>query len=203
MTRAAKLLAACLLFAGCTLLAPVPDRWRFFTLTALPPRALDAAPPANGWACGVGPISLPAYLERLEFATRVSPSEVAYSQMDRWAEPLSANVAAVLLQNLSSLLPATPVVGYPWQVGAKVDYQIEIGLRQFECGSDDQCALAGRWLIKDTRTGRFVVTRESSLSRSARASNGVAVAQALSDLLGELSEEIATALRALPAAARQ
>jgi uncharacterized protein len=193
--RPTAFLLLCLLLAGCsTLLAPVPDRWRFFNLAAMPQTAA-ADPPraAEGAVCGLGPITLPAYLDRGEIATRLSPTEVSYSKTDRWADTLSTQVASVLLQDLSILLAANRIVPFPWQPGSKVVQQIEVTLRQFECGPGAECRLDARWAIREVRSGRFLVIRDSTWTRP-RASDDPSGADALSQLLAELGREIAAAL---------
>lgn len=204
--RPAVLTTGFLLAAGCSLLAPLPDRNRFFALTALPEvqahradQLGEASGTAAGIVCGLGPITLPAYLDRREVATRVSPTELTYSQTDRWAEPLSANVEAVLLQNLAELLGSDRVALYPWVGETRVDYQVAINLRRFERDTGGTCSLIGRWVVTDARSGSLVLAREASLTRPAPAGDTTAAAAALSGLLGDLSHEVATALQALPA----
>ena len=84
-------LIVCFSTIGCSVLAPQPDRSRFFNLAAMSAISGDrdaayapsAAAPAVMY--GLGPIELPAYLDRNELATRVSPTEVTYSTTERWA----------------------------------------------------------------------------------------------------------------------
>ena len=199
-------ITACLLAAGCSLLAPIPERDRFFTLTALPeaqahragaPR--EGAGAAHGIVYGLGPIKSPAYLDRREIATRVSPTELTYSQTDRWAEPVSVNVASVLLQNLAELLETDRIAPYPWIGTVKVDYQVEISLLRLERDAAGTSLLTADWAILDARNGRRVVVKETTLTRPGPPGDTAAAVAALSSALGDLSREIATALQALPA----
>ncbi len=83
-------MVACVIASACSVLGPIPDRSRFFTLTASPPMDADRAEASGGAIVyGLGPVVLPAYLDRNQVATRVSETEAAYSQWDRWAEPLA------------------------------------------------------------------------------------------------------------------
>ncbi len=194
--RLAGLITACMI-AGCSILGPTQDRTRFFTLNTLPEPGASVAQSAAVY--GLGPIKLPAYLDRSEIAMRVSPTEVVYSNTDYWAEPLSATVSAVLLSNLATLLGTDRIVPYPWPVNAGVDYQIQITMLRFECDATGQCQLYSRWWITDPRDGRYLVGRDTTLTRAANGTGSAAGATALSGNLGALSQEIATALRALPA----
>lgn len=188
------LLCAFTLAACSSILAPVPDRWRFFNLTPLPSN--DGSAPAwsaAGTVYGLGPVTLPSYLDRDEIAARLSPTEVAYSRLDRWAEPLPAQVPSILLQNLSTLLPGNRVVTYPWHASAQVTEQIEVTFRQLECGPQAECTLDARWLVRDMKTGSFQQIRDTRLI-TPRPAGDTSDAAPLSELLGQLSREIATAL---------
>ena len=205
MMRCAVLIASCLFANGCSLLAATPDRSRFFTLTApseaqahhaeVPGQGLEATP---GIVYGLGPITLPAYLDRSEVATRVSPSELTYSPTDLWAGPLTTNVSSVLLQNLFNLLEGHHIVAYPWDGSVKVDYQVAIRLLRFERNAEGESQLAASWAVKDVRNDREVLVKETTFTRPGPPGDTPAAAAALSATLGDLSHEIAAALRELP-----
>lgn len=193
-------LAFALAASACSVLAPIPDRSRFFTLTAMPVASADPAAAGRSQPVyGLGPIVLPAYLDRNQVATRLSPTEVAYAQWDRWAEPLRNNVSLVLLRNLSAELGTDDIIPYPWVVSSRIDRQIEIQLRRFESDVSGVSHLDARWSIRVPDRERPLVARETTLTRPGKPDDTVASTAALSAMLGELSHEIAGALRALPA----
>jgi uncharacterized lipoprotein YmbA len=195
----------CLSTVGCSVLAPVPDRARFFSLTAMSAmsgnRAAAGAPAAAAPAVtyGLGPIKLAPYLDRNELATRVSPTEVAYSTTDRWAEPLSATFATALLQDLSALLDTNRILAYPWAGGDQVDYQIEVNVLQFDNDVSGNTRLVARWRGRDVRNATYVVAKETTVNQSRPAKGSDARVIALSDALDVLGQDIAGALRQLPA----
>jgi uncharacterized lipoprotein YmbA len=197
----------CLSTIGCSLLAPRPDRSRFFNLTAMSatpgereaPSPSSAAAPASVY--GLGPVKLPAYLDRNELATRVSPTEVTYSSTDRWAQPLAATFTAVLLQDLSVLLDTNRILPYPWAGSARVDYQIEIDVLQFDNDVSGNTRLIARWRVRDVRHATFVVAKETTVTQSRPLGDTDARVAALSDALDVLGQDIAGALRRLPAPA--
>jgi uncharacterized lipoprotein YmbA len=195
----------CLSTVGCSMLAPVPDSSRFFSLTAMSttsgdrgvPGASVAAAPAVTY--GLGPIKLPPYLDRNELATRVSPTEVTYSTTDRWAEPLSATFATVLLQDLSTLLDTNRILAYPWAGSDRVDYQIEISVLQFDNDVSGNTRLVARWRVRDVRNATYMVAKETTVNQSRPARDTSARVRALSDALDVLGQDIAAELRQLPA----
>ena len=200
-------IAGSLFLTACSFLAPSRDPSRFFTLAALPPGTQSPQPvPAaagdvHGVMYGLGPVKVPAYLDRNEIATRVSPSEMIYSDTDYWAEPLQANVSRVLLQNLSALLDTDRIATYPWGVSAKVDFQVQVELLRFERDAAGQASLTARWAIRAGTGGRFLAVKDANLTRPATGRSTADAVAALSGTLGELSQEIAAALRQLPAPA--
>lgn len=198
---AALSLVACSAVAtGCSILSPQADTSHFFILAPLP----DATQPNGSKSdalpnllLGLGPIKLPPYLDRNEIALRLSPTQVTYSAADRWAEPLSINLSRVLSQNLSLLLGTERIVQYPWSNAAKIDYQIQVEVLSFEATQAGEARLAARYGILQGRTRQPLVVREANVSRKTAPDTATSVT-ALSATLGDLSQEIASAVRQLP-----
>jgi uncharacterized lipoprotein YmbA len=185
---------------GCSVLGPLPDRSRYYTVTSVAPpetAPLDspAAPPARVY--GLGPITVPAYLDRPEVATRVSPTELTYSHTARWAEPLVATVSTALLGDLSARLPNDRVLAYRWAGGEQVDYQIMVYMQRFEPDALGNTLVTAQWLITDPRGREHLVIRDTNIIHP-HGPGDADPAAALSATLGALSDEIALELRRLP-----
>jgi len=191
-TSTLALFTLCFVAAGCSVLAPLRDRSRFFTLTPLPAR--DAASGADAITYGLGPIKLAPYLDRDAIATRVSPTEVTYSATDRWAEPLQANITRVLLQNLFVLLDTDRIAVYPWPGAFTADYQVRISVLRFESDTKGEAHLDAQWEIQDGRNGGYVTTRTSTFTHPATAATTAAAVNAMSLTLEDLGRDIAAAL---------
>jgi len=188
------LLAACVVAAGCSPLAPRPDYSKFFVLT---PLADSSRPPAsaarlNGPILGLGPIDFPVYLKRLEVVTRQAPNRLIISPVDRWGEPLDENFERTLSENLAQLLNTDHIEKYPWPRKRQIDYQIAINVRRFETAADGQSRLSARWIIKDGQTGRDLYASETTASAA-----NADPAAALSEDLGSLSRDIASQVNEL------
>lgn len=190
---------ACLSLTACADLSARPDPSRFFMLT---PVTQDQDAGARGpsipgqLSLGIGPITFPGYLDREQIVSRVSQQRFALSENDRWAEPLQENFTRVLSQNLSVLLHTDQIVRYPWQISHRPTYQVEIEVLRFEPNRSQEAQLMARWNIIDPSMKKLISTRESRLARQARATSTEATVAALSETLGELSREIADAIRA-------
>src|SRR5581483_8730221 len=139
--------------AGCSsLLEPRPDPSRFYLLTPQPP-AGEVSPASAGGSLsvGLGPITMPAYLDRPQTVTRVGANELRISEVDRWAEPLAKNFARVLGQDLAARLDGARLHDYPWYNSTAIDYQIEVAVHRFETDASGEPA---RGALDDSRWAR-------------------------------------------------
>jgi uncharacterized lipoprotein YmbA len=188
--------------AGCTFLAPIPEKSRYFLLT--PIAAGEHGTQINQQntstlVLGLGPVKFPDYLERSEMAERIAPNQVEFLQNDHWAEPLRDNFTHVLSENLTTLLGTQQIIYFPWYSSTHVDYQIAITVDRFECGTQGEGGLEARWSINNPVSGQLLEHRESDLKApcGGEVDQGVA---AMSRTLADLSRQIATAISQLAAA---
>jgi len=158
-------------------------------------RAQDAAG-TNALALGIGPVKFPGYLDRQQFVTRISQNRFAVAENDRWAEPLEENFSRVLSQNLSILLHTDRVVTYPWERSQQPTYQVQVEVLRFEPSAEQIVELWARWSVSDN-TKKTISVRESYLTQPTRDKSTEASVAALSEVVGDLSKEIAGAIRAL------
>jgi uncharacterized lipoprotein YmbA len=188
----------CFIPAGCSFLDPKPDPSRFFALASLPRTGQRAQDPAgtNALALGIGPVKLPGYLDRQGIVTRVSQNRFAVAENDRWAEPLEENFSRVLSQNLSILLQTDRIVAYPWERSQQLTYQVQVEVLRFEPNAEQMVELWARWSITNN-TRKIVSVRESYLTHPARDKSTEASVASMSEVVSDLSKEIADAVRAL------
>jgi uncharacterized lipoprotein YmbA len=144
-------------------------------------------------AIGLGPVKFPAYLAREEIVTHSSPNKLDISDINRWAEPLDKNFVTVLAQNLTVLLGAH-VKTFPWYRPANLDYQIALDITRFDTDSKRTAQIIGRWEIEDPDNGTALNFGEINLIDPAR--SGETNAETLSRALGDLSMQLADAVRA-------
>ena len=194
----ATLLLLCFVPAGCVSLGSQPDPSRFYALTSLPHASerQESAAGIPALALGIGPVKLPGYLDRPQVVTRISQNRFAVAENDRWAEPLEENFSRVLSQNLSILLRTDRIVTYPWERNQRPAYQVQVEVLRFESNAEELVELWARWTVSDNAK-KIVTVRESHLSGRAKDRSTEAKVAALSEVAGDLSKEIAAALRAL------
>src|SRR5262245_4427185 len=184
--------------AGCSFLEVKPDPSRYFALAPLPRTAQGAQDVAgtNQLALGIGPIKFPGYLDRQQMVTRISQNRFAVAENDRWAEPLEENFSRVLSQNLSILLQTDRIVAYPWERSQRPNYQIQVEVLRFEPNAEQVVELWARWTILDDAR-KTIGLKESYLTKPAKDKSTEASVASMSELMSDLSKEIAAAIRAL------
>jgi uncharacterized protein len=139
---ALAILAACLVSTSCADSQPT----RFYTLAPLaeaPPREAMPALPSD-LTLGVGPVTLPPYLDRPQLVTRAGSNRVVLADFDSWAEPLDGLFARVLAENLAILLGTDDVLLLPQRRPVPLDYQVEVDVTRF-VDTSGNAALDARW----------------------------------------------------------
>jgi uncharacterized protein len=145
-----------LALGSCTTTAPT----RFYVLSAMAEQT--AAEPGKGTAIGIGPITLPQYLNRPQIVTRIGGNQLAFAEFDEWGGDLNDNVTRALAANLSSLLETDRVSLFPWKDEAPIDYQVTIDVASFEQDVDGSSLLTAYWSIVDPRNAKVKLMRRSS-----------------------------------------
>jgi len=179
--------------SGCGVLDPKPDSSRYFLLRPL--AEAGAGPALSDLVLGVGPMSVPDYLDRTEMIELVGPYEVRYSLQDRWVEPLGTQLRQVLAENLQALLRPDRVVEYPWYQAERVGLQVEVTFEPIRLDDDGSWTGDAFWLVRDGVSheerdrGAFTVRLGSAPV------DGNAVAARLSEEVRRMSGEIAVAVR--------
>ena len=193
--RAMLIMIGLVLFAGCTWSSsPV-----HFYMLAQPLPATSTAPSAEalrGPTIGIGPVTLPRYLERINIVTRGN-TEMEVSEYDRWAEPLNASVPRLLAGDLSAMLDTERIVMFPWAVETTIDRQIVVDVLRFEGTMAGEVVLDARWRVLGPARQELVL--QHSVVRETAGANGYpAVVSAMRRAVSVLSREIAEAVKRLP-----
>lgn len=186
-TKTGALLAT-LVLSAC--LGPRADPSAYFLLAPVPPPATE--PPLDV-TIGLGPVTIPGYLDRLQIVTRLGDNEVAVSEVDRWGEPLAGSLARTLETNLSALLQGSSYVAYPWYPSEAPDLAVALDIRRFESDAAGAVVLEAGWRL--TRSGTVVAGGVASIDEQASAAGQAAAVAAQSRALAGLAAEIARAVR--------
>ena len=168
----------------------------FYVLSALPESetAVKGAGNENALAIGIGPVTLPIYLDRAQIVTRISRNELKMDEFNRWAEPLKGNFFRVLAENLSVLLNTVDVSIYSRRILTPVNYHVTIDVSRFDVTSDGKALLIAYWAVLG-KDGRKILLKKKSILRADAASMDyrdivAAQNQALSGLSRAIAAEI-------------
>jgi uncharacterized lipoprotein YmbA len=185
------------LASGCSILAPQPDLSRYFVLTPVAESAVGAGARTDGPrpTLGVGPVVLPAYLDRLQIVRRSGQNQLVLSSTGVWGEPLERNVQGVVAANLARLLGGEEIVLYPSFTAISIDRQISIAILRFDADEHDTVSLDARWTIRSSAEKGPIDTRESRIVRQAADGSTASMVAAMSEAVGALSQEIAGGVR--------
>jgi hypothetical protein len=81
---------------------------------------------------GVGPVSIPDSLDRSQIVTLSGGNEVIIAEFDRWYGSCRDEIARVMTENLSALLPSQRVVSYAWGRRVSLNRQITVDILRLD-----------------------------------------------------------------------
>src|SRR5882724_446588 len=181
-----------LLVGGC---ASQPSRFYLLSALANTETASPGASGQQGPTIGVGPVTLPRYVDRPQIVTRTSPYEIKLAEFDRWAEALDTNFTRVLAENLSILLPTARVVMSPWPRATPIDYQVTVDVTHFLSQVGGDSLLIADWTLLKGEGQDALTSGRSRFSASPGGQDYAAMVAAMSQTVASLSREIATTIR--------
>jgi len=186
-----------MLMVGCTTGTSKPSK--FYMLSSVPESESDAsrAPESGAISVLIGPVTLPAYLDRAQVVTLTGKHELVVDEFTRWAEPLQDNFYRVLAENLSLLLNTPKIFAYDRRGTMPADFQIIIDVTRFDSVANGDAHLTVFWQVADKRSKAPSMTRKSVLRAGASSTGTTGIVDAQNRTLTEFSGEIAAAVRSL------
>jgi uncharacterized lipoprotein YmbA len=177
-----------MLIAGCV---SSPES-RFFTLNATMNHAVES----SSLSVVVGPVSVPAAVDRPQIVVSTGPNQVRVDDYNRWASPLQSNISRVVADNLASILGTPRVTVFPQALVATADYQAAVEVQSFGSALGEAATLDAVWTVRRIKDGKLRVGR-TTVREPASERGYDALAAAHSRAAARLSQDIAGAVRAL------
>jgi len=177
-----------LFVVGCSSTPPS----RFYTLSA----ATTPAAPSSDLSVVVGPVSVPAEVDRPEIVVTTGPNQVRLEEFNRWASPLQNNIARAVAENLVALLGTPHVTLFPQTVSADASYRAAIEVQSFGSALGEAATLDAVWTVSRTKNGKSQTGR-TTVREATQEQSYDALAAAHSRAIARLSQDIATAVRTL------
>lgn len=194
--RLACVLGVTLILSACT-----AQSTSFYTLSTLKPEAdqpdvtLEPAKKTD-IAVGIGPVTIPSYLERPEIVLRASDNRMVLTELDNWIEPLESMVPRILADNVAYLLVSDRVFVLPQRRSLSLDYRAEIDVIRFDAASSGNVVLDVQWWIyKSDERRPLRQERTRHVERLPSIAGPADIAAAMSSALGALSQALAEAIK--------
>jgi uncharacterized lipoprotein YmbA len=169
---------------------------RFYTLSATP---APAGTPSD-LSVAVGPVTIPAVIDRPQIVVSAGPNQVQLDEFNRWAAPLQSNISRVVADNLAALLGTPRVSLFPQTMSAAADYRVAIQVQTFDSAPGEAATLDAVWTVSRSKDGKSQTGR-TAVREAAPQGGFDGLAAAHSRALARLSQDIAAAVRGLASAA--
>jgi len=181
-----------LIMAGCATSQPA----RFYTLNGMS-KSDNASQAATGKkeTIGVGPVSIPDSLDRPQIVTLSGENEVRIAEFDRWSGSCRDEIARVMTENLSALLPSQRVVSYAWGRRVNLNRQVTVDILRLDGVLGKIVILKANWAILEENGTKAILVRRSDISEPVNGGDYASFVAAQSRALWTLSREIAAAVQ--------
>ena len=147
---------------------------------------------------GVGPLRTPDYLSRPRMVTRAPDATIVVNDFERWVEPMDESIHRVVATNLDALLEEAVVIAFPYTHVMHLDYRVVGRVSRFDADVDGRAVLEIQWGVIDSADQLLVKPRRARYeARSSRESKYAGIADAMSRVLQQFSQDVAAELDAL------
>ena len=144
----------------------------------------------------MGPVSVPAVVDRPQIVVNVGPNQVRLEEFNRWAAPLQNNIARVVADNLVLMLGTPRVILSEQLLSADADYRAAIDVQSFQSAPGEAAILDAVWSVRRSKDGK-AETGRTTVRETVQEKGYDALAAAHSRALARLSRDIAAAVAAL------
>lgn len=184
--RSACVVLLAVLLAGC---ASPPER--FYTLSPMGTAKPAAGRPA--YRVAVGPVSIPALVDRPQIVARTGAERVTLAEQSRWAAPLKDNVAYVVAGNLALLLGDALVAADSQSAAAGAGFRVLLDIQRFDSTLGEAATLEVLWTVTVANGGPATSGR-ALIREPATGPDYDAIVAAHNRALAAVSRQIAAAI---------
>ena len=147
---------------------------------------------------GIGPITIPDSLKRSQVAIREQGNQYEFNEFNRWAGILEKDLTYVMGENLGQLLAIDSIGFFPWLPHFKPTYRVMIDVIHLD-GSlvKSEAVLNVHWVVADGNGKESLAGARNTYRQPLEAKTYPALVKAESQLMAQLSRDIATAIAGL------
>lgn len=142
----------------------------------------------------LAPVRIPHYLDRVQIVTATGKNSYQLNELHRWAESLDDNITRVMLQNLTSLVPADVVISRTHR-SKQAQVSLAVTILEFHIDSEDHAVLVAQWQVN--RGDEIVVNEQNNYRLPVSNDDVHSQVQVLNECLNQFSRDIALALKSL------
>ena len=188
MKPAALALCASVALVGCGS-SPEP------TFYALAP-SHGAAQPGAPRAIRIRRLAIPPYLDRPEVVRGLVNHRLAIAADERWGAPLDEMLGRVLAEDVEQRSPGSLVFSETGAISVDADATVEVDLQRLEVDPSGEVTLVADVAVERGQAHTASASRAVNLKKSPSAAGTPGLVAAMSDLVGELADQITALLRA-------
>ncbi len=145
----------------------------------------------------MGPITVPAYLDRPQIVVR-DGGRLRALEFDRWGEPVIDGVAAVLTQQVSAAT-GIEVLPFMWPGGLGDSWRVPTEIVRFEAETPGTFVLEARWVVMSPDAEEVGDRYRRRYEAPVDVEDPAAIVAAANQTLGRLAADIAVSVQAIPA----
>lgn len=158
---------------------------RMFTLASRPANAPTDSP----IRLVVKPVEVAKYLDRSQIVRYSDAYELKIADMERWGEGMRDMTTRILIENLSLRLPRAQIVSSSSAVNLRGEATLEVEISRLDADASNQVVLDARWAVQ--RDGRQLAVRLERIRVKPMSGSITDLVAAMSDAIGQLSDQIA------------
>jgi hypothetical protein len=165
---------------------------KFYTLQPVEQSSTGKSLPLDV-ALAVGPVAIPEAIDRAEIVIRDAGNKVSFSEYHRWAGPLEQSIAAVIAQNIATLLATERVTPFNRENIFQATHRVVININRYDSQPAKAFLIDATWSIKNLygKKHNLLLIRNSIIREPLESAGYEELVAAQSKALGALSQEIA------------
>ena len=95
-------------------------------------------------------LAVPAQANRMQLSAHQTPTRLTVYETERWAAPLSDQIAAVFISDLRNALPGLNITSDPLLTGRGTPLRLHIDIEELDALIGKEATVRGRWRLSGT-----------------------------------------------------
>ncbi len=139
-----------LLCTSCIQIGSDPKPMHYYLLESMP--VTTSAHSSKTLNIDIELTKFPEYLDKQQIATSTQTNGIAFSETNRWAEPLQDNLMFSVRENLALLLPNANIAVSPWESSDPAAFKLKLLVNKFSGKLGASAKINIRWSIGNNKS---------------------------------------------------